>query len=306
MNIKKKYLYGLASVIVLLVVGGILSYHFFLKETPKKAEYLTPEGLMKLPAREKVKYSEYPYEENENYTIYKTIFESAGSEIHGLLLEPKTEGKAPGVVLLPGAGVDKVSELPVARTIANLGYAVHVIDQRGVGETGGRMPSIEEDFLNFQNGIIAKWHLPIIDALVGADVLSTRDKVDSSRIILMGESMGGRVAMIAGSIDSRMKGVLAISSAGFHYGDGMEEKDRYARSLDADSYVFMLSPRPLIMIHSVWDKTIPINSAAETFEKAKKPKLFVTVNSTDCRHGYCEEMLTPLNYSLQAIAYGGK
>jgi len=305
MKLKKKYLYALAIVIVLLVAGGILSYYFFLKVTPKKAEYLTPEGLMKLPSRENVKYSESLFEENGNYTITRITYESAGAVIYGLLLEPIDKGRLPGVVLLPGAGVDKVSELPVARAITALGYAVLVIDQRGVGETGGRMPSIEEDFLNFQNGIVAKWHLPVIDALVGADVLSTRDAVDSSKIILMGESMGGRVAMIAGSIDPRMKGVIAISSAGFHYGEGMEEKDKFARSLDADAYVGSISPRPFIMIHSIWDKTIPIKSAAQTFEMAQKPKLFITVNSTDCRHGYCEEMLTPLNYSLSAIASGG-
>ncbi len=298
-SIKKKWVYVGIALVALLIIGAF----FYAKWIIDKGDYLTPDGLMKLPQRENVRYNEFPYENNSNYTITKIVYESAGADIYGFLLEPKDRGEVPGVVLLPGAGVDKVGEIPVAKIIASLGYAVLVIDQRGTGETKGGLPRLEEDFANFRKGVVARWHLPIIDALVAADVLSTRKGVDPNRIILVGESMGGRVAMIAAAIDVRMKGVIAISSAGFHYKEGDDvQKDRFLRSLDADFYVAKISPRNFIMIHSVWDKTIPAQSASVTFDLASDPKLFILMNNTECGHGYCDAMLRPLNFSLALVS----
>src|SRR3989344_5101509 len=114
-TISKRHLYITFIAAVLIIVLAAAGY-FALKAANKPVDYLTPEGMMELPHRESVKYTELPYEDNENYTTVSIIYESAGKDIHGLLLSPKKEGSLPGVVLLPGAGVDKVSELPVART----------------------------------------------------------------------------------------------------------------------------------------------------------------------------------------------
>lgn len=303
-TIRKRHVH-IAIVAIILLSALAAAAYFASKTMRKQADYLTPEGLLKLPERQTVKYTEFPYEDNLNYTITGIVYESAGADIHGLLLEPKKTGKVAGVVLLPGAGVDKSSELPVARAIASLGYAVLTIDQRGTGETGGSLPPLEEDYRNYAEGSIAYWHLPVIDALVAADVLSTRQSVDPGNIILVGESYGGRVAMIAGAIDARMKGVVAISSAGLHYRDvGDAGKDRFVRSVDPDNYVSLISPRKLTMIHSVRDTVVQPQSAAVTFDKAQSPKLFLMVNDTSCRHGYCDSMLGPLNFSLAATAGG--
>lgn len=298
-TVKKRYLYAGITLLLLLIAASAL----FWKEKNKKEDYLTIEGLLKLPVRESVNYNAFPYEENENYTLSKVVYESASADISAFLLEPKREGKVPGVVLLPGAGVDKMSELPLARTIASQGYAVITIDYRGIGESQGYLPSLEQDYESYKKGVVASWHLVIIDALIAADVLSTQENVDSGKIILVGESFGARTAMIAAAIDSRMKGVVSISGSGFHYQGGSDaKKDRFISSLDADNYVSKLSPRTLMMIHNAFDKSIPVQSAAITFEKALDPKLFILLNDSSCGHGYCESMLRPLNFSLAAIA----
>ncbi len=302
MHIKKKRLY-VGGVVLLLAAIGILL--FFMKDKVKEANFLDEQGLMLLPHRETAKYSVLPYsEDTEDYSVAKVVFESAGSDIYALLLEPKKyQLPRPGVVLLPGAGVSKEAEMPVAREIAKLGYAVIVLDYRGLGETGGVVPRLEDDYSNFLQGRISVQHLFIVDALVTADVLSTREGVDPNNIILMGESFGGRIALIATAIDSRMKGAVVISSAGFHYVPQNDpNKDKFLASLDPDIYVGKISPRQLIMIHNEYDKSIPIGSAVVTFEKAKSPKLFVSINDTECNHGYCSTMLWPLNQSLGRVA----
>src|SRR3989338_2697899 len=302
MHIKKNHLY-VGGVILLLAIIGFVA--FFMLPEKEIASFLDENGLMLLPHRETAKYSILPYsEDTEDYSVAKVVFESAGSDIYALLLEPKKyQLPRPGVVLLPGAGVSKEAEMPVAREIAKLGYAVIVPDYRGIGETGGVVPRLEDDYSNFLQGRISVQHLFIVDALVAADVLSTREGVNPNNIILMGESLGGRIALIATAIDTRMKGAVVISTAGFHYAPQNDpNKDKFLASLDPDSYVSKISQRQLIMIHNEYDKSVPIGSAAVTFEKAKDPKLFVAINDTSCNHGYCSTMLWPLNQSLGKVA----
>jgi dienelactone hydrolase len=302
MHLKKKHLYAAG---VVLLIAGIGIAAFFLLPKKVEANFLDENGGMLMPHRETAKYKVLPSsEDSAEYSVAKVVFESAGWDVYALLLEPKKfQLPRPGVVLLPGAGVSKEAELPVAREIAKLGYAVIVPDYRGLGETGGVVPTLEGDYNNFLEGKISVQHLFIVDALIAADVLSTRESVDPNNIILMGESFGGRIALIAAAIDPRMKGAVAISAAGFHYMPQDDpNKDKFLASLDADTYVPKISPRQLIMIHNEYDKSVPIGSAIVTFEKAKDPKLFITINNTECSHGYCSTMLWPLNYSLGRVA----
>jgi uncharacterized protein len=305
MHIKKTHLYIGLGIVLLAIIWAVWWMTYAKQAAQKPGAFLDENGLMLMPNRESAKYSVLPYsEDSPDYSVAKIVFESAGSDVYALLLEPKNyQLPRPGVVLLPGAGVSKESELPVAREIAKLGYAVIVPDYRGLGETGGVVPTLEQDYTNFLEGKITVQHIFIVDALVAADVLSTREGVDPNNIILMGESFGGRIAIIATAIDPRMKGAVVISSAGFHYvPQNDENRDKFLTSLDADSYVPEISPRQLIMIHNEYDKSVPIGSAVVTFEKANDPKLFVAINDTSCNHGYCSTMLWPLNQSLGKVA----
>jgi len=234
------------------------------------------------------------YSETENLHISKIVFKSRGASIYGLLAIPKeTETLLPGMVLLPGAGVSKESELGLAKKISSLGIAVLVIDQRGVGETGGNVPSLQEDFISFSQKTEPVQHLYVFDALRSFDLLKSAPFVDKSRITIAGESLGGRIALIATSIDRNVLGAMAISAAPLKLRlTNQTLQDAFAKSLDSEHYVASITPRKLLMIHNEFDKGVPVQSAVQTFLKAQDPKRFVLINDTssDCRHGYCDKM----------------
>lgn len=249
---------------------------------------------IKVPSdRSTPKYTMILLEEYENYTIYRVIYESESflnnnGIIYGILYMPKSREIVPGFVFLPGGSVTKEAE-PAGEVIANLGYAVLVIDQRGIGETGGFYPSFDQDRLIFQSKKESIQHLGVYDALRAVDLLKDIDKVDKDKIMIGGSSMGGRYALIAAAIDQSIKSVLIISSAGFHVEESSLKDDSYFLSIDPDRYIQNISPRKIVMIHSLTDEVVKIGDAAKTFSLAVEPRNFYTVSN--CAHGYCEDML---------------
>lgn len=298
-KIRKKYLYY--GPIILILITIIIVAFLFLYKIQKNEIYVDEKGMLVLSNLKPVSYKTFPYESNENYTISTVIYKSLGKEIYGFLVEPLGSKVSAGIVLLPGAGVDKKSELALAKKIAVQGYAVITIDQRGVGETNGDIPSLEEDFNSYSKGNIAVQYLMILDVLAAADVLREEKNVNAENIILMGESLGGRIALISAAIDKKIKGAVVISAAGFHYGNGSDEKSKFIKSFDPDKYIAEIYPRKLVMIHNFYDKNVPFDSALITFEKAKEPKEFILVNDTKCNHGFCDSMFQDINSSLASM-----
>jgi len=97
-------------------------------------------------------------------------------------------------------------ELRLAKKIASFGYAVFTFDQRGVGETGGYYPNLEQDYKISLDGKEPIQHLSVYDALKAYDFLKRIKQVDKKNIVMAGESMGGRYAMIAAAQEKNVKG----------------------------------------------------------------------------------------------------
>lgn len=310
MKIKKNYMYfGIIIAVVLIAV-------FFYFKAPKEAQKpedtaeKEPEwkvgtnGYLSYPLdRGNVMFNRQNYDETGNLTISKIIYQSRNGNIYGLLLLPKfAPDLLPGIVLLPGAGVSKESELKLAEKMAELGVAVLVIDQRGTGETDGILPKIEEDYLNFLKAQEPYQHLIVYDALRAYDLLYSAPFVDPERIIIAGESLGGRIAVIAVAIDRNIKGVLAISSSGLDFRETNDTKvNAFLQSIDSDHYIGQITPRKIVMMHNVNDKIIPLESAITSYQKAQQPKQFVLINDTGCNHGYCDSMYNGLVDSLDYL-----
>ena len=313
MKIKRKYLYAA------LIVAAILAFAIFYFKTHKEAKkkignepeekddiiwLVDKNGYLDYPLnRGEIKFRRANYSETANLSISKVVFQSRGSNIYGLLVLPKNVSEqVPGIVLLPGAGVSKESELKLAEKIAELGAAVLTIDQRGIGETNGIAPSLDDDYVSFLKAEEPHQHLMVYDALRAYDLLYSAPFVDPGRIIIAGESLGGRIAVIAAAIDRNIKGVLVISSSGFDFKGGPDaNKNAFLQSIDSDHYISQITPRKTVMIHNAYDQVISLSSAISTFKKAQEPKQFVLVNDTSCNHGYCGSMYDGLVDALDYL-----
>jgi dipeptidyl aminopeptidase/acylaminoacyl peptidase len=264
---------------------------------------VTDDGFMKYTPSAPQFTMEPPLSENGS-SIRKITFSSGDAQISGLLRIPEiNEGiPIPAIVLLPGATVTKESEQGLAKYLATLGFATLTIDQRNLG-----MIDTQSDLSIFLKGGLPTEHKMVYDALLAAEILRNQREIDPDDIIYAGESNGARFAIIAGALDPKARGVLAISTCGYDTDSAiasgkLQNADaiRFYKSIDPDTYLGKIPNRTLVMIHSQNDPNIPIELAEQTYAKAFVPKVMHVVQCA--KHGYCGEMNHPLEKELRAIA----
>ena len=154
-----------------------------LKQVEKEPEMIRPQTPKK------------PYSYNEEEVEY--LNEKAGIKLAGTLTTPKSGAPFPAVILITGSGAQNRDEeifghrpfLVLADYLTMQGIAVLRVDDRGVGGSGGSVSkSTTADFA--------------ADVRSGINFLKSREKIDSTKIGLIGHSEGGIVApMVAANSD---------------------------------------------------------------------------------------------------------
>ncbi len=254
---------------------------------------VSKDGILSYPEnRGKVDVKVLNITNGSNYSLETISFQSKDYTVEGLLRIPSSNKKVPAVVLLPGATVPKEGTQGLAEILSNMGYASLGIEQRNRGGV-----DMEYDYSLFKDGKEPVEHKMVFDALRSVDVLKQDSRIDAQRIAIIGESNGGRFAIIAAALDPDIKGVIGISTSGYDTESQLvnvrnETIIRFYRSIDPDTYLGFIPPRRFVMMHSVNDNIIPINLAENTFKKAKEPKQFYNV--TTGTHGFSEGMRAPL------------
>jgi len=261
-------------------------------------------GTLSFPQREEPVFTAQEIEDlysPEDPDILKLVsFESSGEKVQALLRVPANSSSSAGIVLLPGAGVSKEGEQGLAAELSKMGYATLTLDQRNQGEV-----NVDRDLELFRAGLEPVEYFMVYDALKAADVLSVQPEIDPERLAILGESNGGRFAIIACALDPSLKGVIGISTSGY----GTEEVDpagttdseayRFYRSIDPDTYLSVLPPSRLVLIHSFNDTVISHELALRTFALAEEPKAMY--NATEETHGYTASMRPDVEKELARI-----
>jgi uncharacterized protein len=261
-------------------------------------------GTLSFPQREEPVFTtreiEDVYAPESSDTLKLLTFESKGDNIQALLRIPANSFSSPGIVLLPGAGVSKEAEQGLAAELSKMGYSTLTLDQRNLGGI-----NMERDLELFKAGLEPLEYAMVYDALKAADVLAAQPEINKKRLAILGESNGGRFAVLACALDSSLKGVIGISTAGY----GTEEIDpaliddpeayRFYRSIDPDTYLPILPPAKFVQIHSVNDNVISHDLALRTFALAKEPKAMYNV--TEATHGYTTSMRPYLEKELSFL-----
>lgn len=273
----------------------VIAYFLIPQESDKWS--VSSNGVLSYPEnRGKVDVSVLKTESGSNYTLETISFQSKDYTVEGLLRIPSSDKKVPAVVLLPGATVPKEGTQGLAQILSGMGYASLGIEQRNRGGVDPRY-----DFTLFKDGKEPVEHKMVFDALRAVDVLKQDTRIDANRIAVIGESNGGRFAIIAAAIDPDIKSVIGISTSGYDMdaqlaGVRDETTLRFYRSIDPDTYFNSIPPRRFVMMHSVNDSIIPLELAENTFKKAKEPKTFYKVETGS--HGFSEGMKKPLEDEL--------
>ncbi len=298
-NIKKKQSRNSK---IIFILGVLLLLVVAYSQIPHGSEQwsVNKDGILSYPVdRGKVDVKLLKTESGDNYTLETIYFESKDYTVEGLLRVPSSEKKVPAVVLLPGATIPKEGTQGLADILSKLGYASLGIQQRNLGGV-----DIKSDYELFKEGKEPVEHKMVFDALRSVDVLKQDSRIDVKRIAILGESNGGRFAIIATALDPSIVGVIGISTSGYNTESEVasisdETLIRFYRSIDPDTYLGLLPPRRIVMMHSVNDSIIPIDLAENTFQKAKEPKKFYKIESGG--HGFSEGMKAPLENELRLM-----
>jgi uncharacterized protein len=173
---------------------------------------------------------------------------------YGLWLPSAANGPTAGVIVLHGAGSQKESHHDFARAAIASGLAVLVFDQRGHGESDGKLDG-----------------RMITDVTAMAGLL--RSELPGAPIALRGSSMGGYLAIVAASAAgaAAIVAICPASAEGLRRGlqAGTLRFDANVDAVDAVLAGHELQPAvkalraPLLVLHAEGDEQVPVQHSRE-------------------------------------------
>ncbi len=230
-------------------------------------------------------YTETPVEKRGNVSISRLTLQNGGTPVYALLAAPDDPVSA--VVFAPGAGVKKEAHLERAVYYAEKGIAFLVLDIRGNGgETAGYALDLRKDYEAYNKGGCPQFYQIIGDLTEAGLVLKERYQVP---VFVMGSSNGGMYAVDAAAADTGFAGCVGVSTTGFDRAGDTYEGDagRFMLSIDPDVNIGRISPRPVLIFHSMADPVISFDDGMRLFNNAEEPKDFIAFNGT---HGINREV----------------
>ena len=182
----------------------------------------------KVPMLTRIRYA--PQESDDRVDVYYVRIQSyrVGNYVYGVLSVPKTEGRKPAILRLPGAAVRRFSGID---PLAYEGFVV-----LNIGVHGIPVDQDPEIYRQLENGSMSGYVLKGIEhrdtyyykrsylgCVRAVDYLCSREDVDASRIACYGGSQGGMLSIVTAALDKRISALFAYYPAfcdvtGYYYG----------------------------------------------------------------------------------------
>ncbi|RZN14564.1 MAG: alpha/beta hydrolase [Methanosarcinales archaeon] len=284
--------------VLLAIFTAIILFAVFFSNSPGEEVFQVSDcGVLSIEGRMPIDCVERLVEEDTAYTLSEIdLHANDGYVISALFRVPKTEEQLCGAVILPGATVSKEGGQHLAGELAGIGYASIALDQRNLC-----VIDFEKDYQLFASGDVPAEYLMLSDALHAVDFLISQPEVDARKIIIIGESNGGRIAIIAAAMHQEIRMVIGISTSGYNTGEQIpknapDNMRKFYYSIDPDTYLPLLPPKKLVLIHADNDPIIPLELAERTYQKADEPKALHVVSGN--MHGYGNQMQPVLKKEL--------
>ncbi|MDD4869199.1 MAG: alpha/beta fold hydrolase [Kiritimatiellae bacterium] len=164
-----------------------------------------------------------------DFSAEKLVYKSEqGVELPTLLLRPKEQKTDNPVIIHVSDKGKPVNAEPPSLPIALVlkGYTVLSVDVRGIGETdpsppvtftqytGYTPPQWQRDCLAIQSATFKRTMLGMraLDVVRAIDLIKSRDDLKKSRVVLIGEGLGGLCALVAGAYDTRPASIVCVGT----------------------------------------------------------------------------------------------
>lgn len=131
----------------------------------------------------------------------EVTFQSSDLSLHATLALPRHQKKSfPGVILFHGMTSSEKSYVALASSLAKIGIAGLAVTMRGHGESEG----------DFNKATVAE---AINDGLAAYDFLATQHSINTSRIGMVGGSVGAIIAAVTSSLRNVQSLILRAPAA---------------------------------------------------------------------------------------------
>ncbi|NKB72508.1 MAG: alpha/beta fold hydrolase [Candidatus Latescibacteria bacterium] len=212
------------------------------------------------------------YSSQDSYVVDKVRFGSTYNQVvPGLFVHPpdSTVGCA-AVLLLHGnngsQGIDQAWVRSWLDIMGRAGYCALAIDAYGYGERMGAGPNWEMGLYAWRERTIQQ----VVDTRRAVDYLHSRAQVDSSRIALMGESMGALIGLRAAGLESRLAGVVALVAAAGEF----PPTGPFGKFANGLNYVPRIQA-PVLMVNATRDEYAAKSAVEELYAAVQPPKKLV-------------------------------
>jgi dienelactone hydrolase len=283
-----------AIALATLVIALVITYFvFFSGGSVDHVWHIDSSGLLAFDARPPVAATSTRLEATQNGTLEKISYKSFGDDVYALLRIPSNVSMPPVVIVLPAASINKEADEAMAKALCLWGYATLTLDERGNnGETAGPSPmDLRSGYDAFASGGDPAQYKQVYDVLMGYDFVRSRADLDGDNVAVLGESMGGRFAIIATALEPRLKAAIGVSTGPYGLQGDNDASVRFVKSIEPAGYLSLLPPRKLIMIHFTGDTIIPVANGRQLYDAAQQPKAWHEYNGTV--HGLYSDIYAP-------------
>jgi dipeptidyl aminopeptidase/acylaminoacyl peptidase len=217
----------------------------------------------------------------------KICLRSDGLELAGEVYIPSESKVCPALCICHGIPASPYNPedrgyAALAQKFCAAGFATLIFNFRGTGESQGNL------------GILG-WSRDLGAAI---DFLCHLEKIDKTRLCLLGFSGGAAVSVYVAAHDTRISSLVACAcpadfgslsgketapSAIQHFRDiGVIRDNNFPPSIEGwlrgfevispIHWIDKISPRPLLLVHGDADEVVPLEQADKLYQKAREPK----------------------------------
>lgn len=202
-----------------------------------------------------------------NFSIESVLYKSSkGHTLNGWMLKPKHAAPTSTLLHLHGNGGCLLSQFRAISPLVEQGFQVFMFDYSGFGFSDGK-PT--------RNNVLT-------DALSTLDYVKAREDVKDTKLLLYGQSLGGHLsAVVAAQRAADIDGLVMEGAFSSHKDIGGHIVPFFGKVFVKQGYSAMHSikeyHKPLLIIHSAQDSTIPFFMGKKIYDAANEPKLFYEV-----------------------------
>lgn len=291
----------IAIAAVTLAVALIIAYLIFFagqgptpEATPGHLWSLDSAGLLTFGDRgPNTFYTMINREDRPEYYLSEVTFKSFNDTVFALLRVPKNVSRPPVVIVLPAASVNKEADAALAEALCSWGYASLTLDERGNnGSTPGPSPmDLDRGYSAFASGGDPVQYKQAYDVLGAYDCIRSEAELDGDNVAVLGESMGGRFAIIAAALEPGLKAAIGVSTGPYGLAGSDDTSRRFLKSIEPAGYLSRLPPRKVIFFHFAGDPIIPVSLDKQLYDAAAQPKAWHQYDGTV--HGVYSDVFAP-------------